>query len=53
MPSLAVRVHKMLGIVAVLLAAVVGFQLHAEQHHLSAVSVTAHDAPSEDSGWGP
>ncbi|MFB7128320.1 MULTISPECIES: hypothetical protein [Streptomycetaceae] len=52
MPSLAVRVHKMLGMLAVLLAAVVGLQLHA-QPHLSTVSVTAHDAPSEDSGWGP
>ncbi|MFF4383478.1 hypothetical protein [Kitasatospora sp. NPDC001547] len=51
MPSLAVRVHKMLGILAVLLAAVVGLQLHAGQS-LSTVSVTAHHGPSDDSGWG-
>ncbi|MFD5435784.1 hypothetical protein ACFWJ4_27025 [Kitasatospora sp. NPDC127067] len=51
MPSLAVRVHKMLGTLAVLLAAVVGFQLHA-QLHLPAVSIAAVVGPSEDSGWG-
>ncbi|MFF2546185.1 hypothetical protein ACFVUY_26935 [Kitasatospora sp. NPDC058063] len=50
MPSLAVRVHKMLGTLAVLLAAVVGLQLHA-QPHLPAVSIAV-AGPSEDSGWG-
>ncbi|MFI2606497.1 hypothetical protein [Kitasatospora sp. NPDC018619] len=52
MPSLAVRVHKTLGILALLLAAFVGLQLHA-QPHLSVASLTAHDAPLADSGWGP
>ncbi|MEV7185618.1 hypothetical protein [Kitasatospora sp. NPDC093102] len=52
MPSLAVRVHKTLGILAVLLAALVVLQLHA-QPHLSTVSSTARNAPLEDSGWGP
>ncbi|MEU1289294.1 hypothetical protein [Kitasatospora sp. NPDC005856] len=51
MPSLAVRVHKMLGTLALLLVAVVGLQLHA-QPHLSTVSFAAVDAPSADSGWG-
>ncbi|MGW7445841.1 hypothetical protein [Kitasatospora sp. NPDC054795] len=49
MPSLAVRVHKMLGTLAVLLAAVVGLQLHALPH-LPTVAAVA--GPSEDSGWG-
>ncbi|WP_436735995.1 hypothetical protein [Streptomyces sp. BBFR102] len=52
MPSLAVRVHKTLGTLALLLAAFVGLQLHS-QPQVSVVALTAHGASPADSGWGP
>ncbi|MFJ6619282.1 hypothetical protein ACIQOW_17080 [Kitasatospora sp. NPDC091335] len=54
MTNPAVRIHKMLGILAVLLTAVVGLQLQLHtQPHPAAGFVTAVAGPQADSGWGP
>ncbi|MFI9366457.1 hypothetical protein ACIG5E_36200 [Kitasatospora sp. NPDC053057] len=52
MTNLAARIHKMLGILAVLLVALVGLQNHSGPYQSTAAA-----GPSamhgDDSGWGP
>ncbi len=52
MKNLAVRIHHMLGILAVLLVAGLGVQSSADPHApLAAAALVS--APNPDSGWGP
>ncbi|HJD84650.1 hypothetical protein ABZX88_03680 [Kitasatospora aureofaciens] len=52
MTNLAGRIHKMLGILAVLLVAVVGLQSHTGPYQsLAAGGPSA--MHGDDSGWGP
>ncbi|MFH9352449.1 hypothetical protein [Kitasatospora sp. NPDC017646] len=52
MTNLAARIHKMLGILAVLLVAVLGFQSHTGPYQ-SAVAAGPSVMHGDDSGWGP
>ncbi|MFJ9774480.1 hypothetical protein ACIRVF_25125 [Kitasatospora sp. NPDC101157] len=52
MTDLAARIHKMLGILAVLLVAVVGLQSHPGPYQ-SAAAAGPSAMHGDDSGWGP
>ncbi|MFD5467709.1 hypothetical protein ACFWIQ_33570 [Kitasatospora sp. NPDC127059] len=52
MTNLAARIHKMLGILTVLLVAVIGLQTHAAPHPSTTVAGPS-AVHGDDSGWGP
>ncbi|MER6303671.1 hypothetical protein ABT247_29515 [Kitasatospora sp. NPDC001539] len=52
MTNLAVHIHKMLGILAIVLVAGIGLQSHAGAHSSPAVATPLAMA-GDDSGWGP
>ncbi|MFJ7244992.1 hypothetical protein ACIQWA_10105 [Kitasatospora sp. NPDC098652] len=52
MTNLADRIHKMLGILAVLLVAGIGLQIHAAPYQ-STIAAGPSAVHGDDSGWGP